>query len=100
MAEACPDRAGAADAFGLGDKKEGGDDAALATFAQEPDSHEGGEGEVLQAFLTTERVRSHLPVRMRQGSNEFFVGTLDYDHLARSARFGAPVRARLEPPKR
>ena len=58
------------------------------------------EGEVLQAFLTTERVRSHLPVRMRQGSNEFFVGTLDYDHLARSARFGAPVRARLEPPKR
>lgn len=54
------------------------------------------EGEFLQAFLTTERVRSHLPVRMRQGHSEFFVGTLDYDHLARSARFGAPVRARFE----
>ncbi len=56
--------------------------------------------EFLHAFLTTERVRSHLPVRMRQGGNEFSMGALDYDHLAKSARLGAPVKARFEPPAR
>jgi len=58
------------------------------------------DGEFLHAFLATERVRSHLPVRMRQGSSELNVGTLDYDHLAKTARLGPPVRARFDAPRR
>lgn len=59
------------------------------------------ESEFLHAFLAIERVRSHLPVRVRQNGNELRVGALEYDNLARSARFGPPIRARFEtPPKR
>jgi lipopolysaccharide export system protein LptC len=58
------------------------------------------DGEFLHAFLATERVRSHLPVRVRQGSSELNVGALDYDHLAKSARLGPPVRARFDAPRR
>jgi lipopolysaccharide export system protein LptC len=58
------------------------------------------DGEFLHAFLDEERVRSHLPVRLRQGNSELDVGALDYDHLARTARLGAPVRARFTAPPR
>lgn len=58
------------------------------------------ESEFLHAFIATERLRSHLPVRVRQGATELRVGSLDYDHLARRGRFGGPVRARLELPPR
>ena len=58
------------------------------------------ESEFLHAFLNTERVRSHLPVRMRQGMSELRVGGIDYDNLTRSAKLGAPVRARFEVPRR
>lgn len=57
-------------------------------------------GEFLHAFLATERVRSHLPVRVRQGSSELNVGALDYDHLAKTAQLGPPVRARFDAPRR
>jgi lipopolysaccharide export system protein LptC len=57
-------------------------------------------GEFLHAFLRTERVRSHLPVQLRQGSSEWRVGAIDYDHLTRVARLGPPVRARFELPRR
>ncbi|MDH4059872.1 MAG: LPS export ABC transporter periplasmic protein LptC [Aquincola sp.] len=57
------------------------------------------ESEFLHAFLTTEKLRSHMPVRVRQGSSELRVATLDYDNLTRTARFGGPVRARIELPK-
>jgi lipopolysaccharide export system protein LptC len=56
--------------------------------------------EFLHAFLDTERVRSHLPVQLRQGGSELRVGTIDYDHLTRVARLGPPVRARFDPPRR
>jgi lipopolysaccharide export system protein LptC len=56
--------------------------------------------EFLHAFLTTERVRSHLPVQLRQGASELRVGAIDYDHLTRFAHLGPPVRARFEPPRR
>lgn len=56
--------------------------------------------EFLHAFLKTERVRSHLPVQLRQGASELRVGAIDYDHLTRVARLGPPVRARFEPPRR
>lgn len=58
------------------------------------------ESEFLHAFLNTERLRSHLPVRLRQGASELRVGAIDYDNLTRSARLGAPVRARFDAPKR
>jgi len=57
------------------------------------------DSEFLHAFLATERLRSHLPVRVRQGTSELRVATLDYDNLARTGRFGGPVRARIEVPK-
>ncbi len=59
------------------------------------------ESEFLHAFLDTERITSHLPVRLRQGTSEMRVASLDYDHLSRTAKFGGPLRATLGvPPKR
>jgi lipopolysaccharide export system protein LptC len=58
------------------------------------------ESEFLHAFLNTERLRSHLPVRLRQGTSELRVGGIEYDNLTRIARLGAPVRARFEMPRR
>jgi lipopolysaccharide export system protein LptC len=58
------------------------------------------ESQFLHAFLATERVKSHLPVRLRQGTSELRVAWLEYDHLARSAKFGGPMRAQFDPPKR
>jgi lipopolysaccharide export system protein LptC len=58
------------------------------------------ESEFLHAYLNTERLRSHLPVRLRQGASELRVGAIDYDNLSRSAKLGAPVRARLDLPRR
>jgi len=58
------------------------------------------ESEFLHAFLNTERLRSHLPVRLRQGSSELHVGAIEYDNLTRSATLGAPVRARFDAPRR
>jgi lipopolysaccharide export system protein LptC len=58
------------------------------------------ESEFLHAFLDTERVTSHLPVRLRQGTSEMRVASLDYDNLSRTARFGGPSRARFDVPAR
>ena len=58
------------------------------------------ESEFLHAFLNLEFVRSHLPVRLVQGSSELRVGSVDYDNLTRSAKLGAPVRARFAAPRR
>lgn len=58
------------------------------------------QSEFLHAFINTEQVRSHLPVQIRFGASEMRVGSLEYDHLARSARLGPPIRARFEPPRR
>jgi lipopolysaccharide export system protein LptC len=58
------------------------------------------ESEFLHAFLATERVKSHLPVRLKQGTSELRVAWIDYDHLARSARLGGPLKARLDVPKK
>lgn len=65
----------------------------------------GAEGAVfdsdfLHAFLRTEQLRSHLPVRVKQGASDLRVAWLEYDNLARSARLGGPMRARIEAPPR
>ena len=58
------------------------------------------EGEFLHAFLDTERVKSHLPVRLRQGTSELRVAWIEYDNLTRSARLGGPLRGQFTPPTR
>jgi lipopolysaccharide export system protein LptC len=58
------------------------------------------ESEFLHAFVDTERITSHLPVRLRQGTSEMRVASLEYDHLTRSAKFGGPLRARFDVPAR
>ncbi len=58
------------------------------------------ESEFLHAFLDTERVKSHLPVQMRQGSSELRVAWLEYDNLSRTANLGGPMRARFNIPSR
>ncbi len=55
------------------------------------------EGEFLHAFTRFERLRSHLPVRVRHGGAETHAGGLDYDHLARQLQFLGPVRTTLRP---
>lgn len=54
-------------------------------------------GEFLHAFLVTERVRSHLPVQVRLGANEWQAGGLDYDHATRRLELAGPMRAQLAP---
>jgi hypothetical protein len=41
-------------------------------------------------------VKSHLPVHVRQGGSEMRVAWLEYDHLARIAKLGGPLKARFE----
>jgi lipopolysaccharide export system protein LptC len=65
-----------------------------------PDQRVEFESEFLHAFLNVERLRSHLPVRLRQGTSELRVGGIEYDNLTRSAKLGAPVRARFDIPRR
>lgn len=54
-------------------------------------------GEFLHAFLTTERVRSHLPVTVTQGATEIRADGMSYDNLSRVVEFKGRVRAVLSP---
>ena len=53
------------------------------------------QGEFLHAFLRFERIRSHLPVQVRQGGTQARAGGLDYDHLQQTLQLKGPVRATL-----
>ncbi len=55
------------------------------------------QGEFLHAFLRFERIRSHLPVRVRHGSTETRAGGLDYNHPQQLLQLGGPVRATVQP---
>lgn len=55
------------------------------------------EGEFLHVFVQTERVRSHLPVRMRQGDDEIHAGGIDVDNLAQRVELNPPVRSIFSP---
>lgn len=57
------------------------------------------EGEFLHALLNTERVRSHLPVRVRRGGSELRADAMEYDHLSRAVQLKGRVRAVLQPVK-
>jgi lipopolysaccharide export system protein LptC len=52
-------------------------------------------GEFLHAFLVNEQVRSHLPVRVTQGRNEWQAAGVDYDHGQRKLEFKGPMHAVL-----
>jgi lipopolysaccharide export system protein LptC len=55
------------------------------------------DGEFLHVFVSTERIRSHLPVTVRQGSDEIRAGGIDADNLAQQLQLAPPVQASLAP---
>jgi len=55
------------------------------------------ESEFLHAFLDLERVRTHLPVLVRQGRSEARASGLEYDHLSRQLQLQGPVRTVFQP---
>lgn len=54
-------------------------------------------GEFLHAFLSAERVRSHLPVLVRQGATEVRADGMEYDNLARVVDLKGRMRAVFTP---
>jgi lipopolysaccharide export system protein LptC len=54
-------------------------------------------GEFLHAFLVTERIKTHLPVLVRQGGTELRAAGLEYDHASRRLDLKGPIRAVLAP---
>jgi lipopolysaccharide export system protein LptC len=54
-------------------------------------------GEFLQAFLDTERVRSHLPVTVTRGGTEVRADGMEYSHLDRLIQFSGRMRASFSP---
>jgi lipopolysaccharide export system protein LptC len=63
---------------------------------------DGGEpvvfrGELLHAFLDTERVRSHLPVTVTRGDTEVHADNMDYDNADRVVQVTGRVTATFPP---
>ena len=54
-------------------------------------------GEFLHVFMETERVKSHKPVRITRGGNEFTADSLDYDNLDRVLELQGRVRGVIAP---
>jgi len=52
-------------------------------------------GEFLHLFLVTERVQTHLPVRVQQGGTELMAAGLEYDHGTQRLDLKGPLRAVL-----
>lgn len=82
-----------------------GSEVQLIGGAQVVSQIDGGDvlvidGEFLHAFLRFERLRSHLPVQVRRGSDETRAGGLDYDHLERRLVLQGPVRSTYRPAAR
>ena len=79
-----------------------GTEVQLIGGAQVVAQVEGGDtlqmdSEFLHAFLRFERLRSHLPVVVRRGSDETRASGLDYDHLDRLLQLRGPVRSVYRP---
>ncbi len=53
--------------------------------------------EFLHAFMSTERVRTHKPVQLQRGNDQFTADTLEYDNLDRVVRMSGRVRGTLVP---
>ncbi|MDD2610050.1 MAG: LPS export ABC transporter periplasmic protein LptC [Giesbergeria sp.] len=57
-------------------------------------------GEFLHLWPQTERVRSHLPVRLTRGQDQFTADTMEYDHSQQVLQLQGRVRGTLMPPRR
>lgn len=55
------------------------------------------DSEFLHAFVDTERVRTHLPVRVRYGTSDVRAGSMAYDNLTQKLDLGPPMRAVMTP---
>lgn len=55
------------------------------------------DGEFLHAFTRFERLRSHLPVRVRRSGSDVHAGGIDFDNLSQRLELAGPVRASLSP---
>ena len=55
--------------------------------------------EFLHAFLSTERVRSHLPVTVKRGATEVRAEGMEYDNLARVVELRGHMVAVFAPPR-
>jgi lipopolysaccharide export system protein LptC len=54
-------------------------------------------GEFLHLFVQTERVRSHKPVVLKRGDDQFAADQLDYDNLDRVLEMRGRVRGQIAP---
>ena len=54
-------------------------------------------GEFLHAFMNTERVKSHKPVTLRRGTDQFTADTMDFDNLERVMQLKGRVKGVLVP---
>jgi lipopolysaccharide export system protein LptC len=54
-------------------------------------------GEFLHAFLNTEKIKSHKPVTLIRGGDQFVADTLQYDNLDRIALLQGRVKGTLTP---
>lgn len=54
-------------------------------------------GEFLHAFMDTERVKSHKPVELLRGSDQFTADTMDFDNLDRVMQLKGRVKGILVP---
>lgn len=54
-------------------------------------------GQYLHAFMDTERVKSHQPVTLIRGNDQFTADAMDYDHKERVIRLNGRVRGTLVP---
>lgn len=57
-------------------------------------------GEFLHLWPQVERVRSHLPVRLTRGQDQFTADAMEYDHLEQVLELKGRVRGTLMPPRR
>jgi lipopolysaccharide export system protein LptC len=54
-------------------------------------------GEFLHAFIDSERIKSHKPVELLHGNDQFNADTLDFDNLDRVMELKGRVKGRLVP---
>jgi lipopolysaccharide export system protein LptC len=52
-------------------------------------------GEFIQAFTLTEKIKSHKPVTLTRGGDQFVADSLDYDNVERTALLKGRVKATL-----
>jgi lipopolysaccharide export system protein LptC len=54
--------------------------------------------EFLHAFLTTERLKSHMPVELQRGSDRFTADSMEFDNTLQLLQMNGRVRGTLVPP--